>query len=182
MPRKITDNVLKDRRDLCMMKIRLNQHNMQETNDKYSDTIAELETREQRRQEVLMKTLFDTAIPYFGINITPEELAEKFKWIMDSERNRGAVKILAQLEEKRIEQIEAAEAERIQELRKNHSSLFKKIDELDAQSATEVSPASESEAVMEEPTESEINEGYYKAELEKFDSMPEDNDSEDSET
>ena len=170
MPRKITDNVLKDRRDLCMMKIRLNQHNMQETNDKYSDTIAELAAREKHRQEILMKTLFDVAIPYFGINITPEELVEKFKWIMDSDRNKGAVKILAQLEEKRIEQIETAEAERIQELRKNHSSLFKKIDELDSKTTeiySEDSPASESEAVMEEPSESEINEGYYMSESEE---------------
>ncbi len=171
MPRKITDNVLKDRRDLCMMKIRLNQHSMKETNDKYSNTIAELEAREQHRQEILMKTLFDAAIPYFGINITPEELIEKFKWIMDSERNKGAVKILAQLEEKRVEQIEVAEAKRIQELRKNHSSLFKKIDELDGKNTvetqSEVSPISESEAVMEEPTENEINEGYYMSESEE---------------
>ncbi len=70
-----------------------------------------------------------------------------------------------------IKKIEVAEAKRIQELRKNHSSLFKKIDELDGKNTvetqSEVSPISESEAVMEEPTESEINDGYYMSESEE---------------
>ena len=142
MPRKITNDDLKNRRDLCMMKIRLNQHNMKETNDKYSETIAELEAREKRRQDILMKTLFDAAVPYFGINISPEELSEKFKWIMDSERNKGAVNILRQLEEERVKQIEAAEAERISKLREGHSTLFEKIDELESE-LSNISSASE---------------------------------------
>lgn len=139
--------------------------------------------RQQIRER--MKTLFDTAIPYFGINIDPEELAEKFKWKMDSERNRGAVKILAQLEEKRVEQIEAAEAERIQELRKNHSSLFKKIDELDdktTETYSEDSPDSDSETVLEETSERESKADKYMTDSKEFDSISDDTISDDSET
>lgn len=70
-----------------------------------------------------------------------------------------------------IKKIEAAEAERIQELRKNHSFLFKKIDELDSKTTeiySEDSPVSESVVVIEEHSESECEADEYMNDSEDY--------------
>ena len=163
---------------------------MKDTRKRLQETLDELERREKERTDGLKDKLFEVAMPYFGNNITKEELEEWFKKIMDADRNKGAVITLKRLEEERVRKIEAEDVARFEQLKKDHKTLFsdsKKASKTDDDTtgsdddiADEDSFVSENETVMEEPTESDDD--YYTTNPEELDRMPEDNDSEDSKT
>ena len=194
MPRKLKTEDLKNRRDLCLRKIEKNDLSMKDTRKRLQETLDELERREKERTDSLKDKLFEIAMPYFGNTISEDELEEWFKKIMDADRNKGAVVVtLKRLEEERVKKIEAEDAARFEKLKENHKTLFsdsKKTAKADNDSADsdsdniadEDSAVSESEAVMEESLESENDDDYYMTNPEELDCMPEDNDSEDSET
>ena len=183
MPRKIKTEDLKNRRDLCLRKIEKNDLSMKDTHKRLQETLDELARREKKRTDGLKDKLFEIAMPYFGMNISEKELEDWFKKIMDADRNKGAVVTLKRLEEERVKKIEAEDAARFEKLKEDHKKLFsdsKKAaksdnDQADSDSdgtADEASPASESEN----------DDDYYMTNTEELDRMPEDNDSEDSET
>ena len=127
MPRKITNNDLKNKRDLSAWKIELNGYKMADTHAKHAAAVAELAKREEKRIGVLKDTLWETAVPFFGVNISPEELKAKFELIMNDNRNAGIVRQLRENEEQRVKAHEADDIERVDELMSKHTKL---IDEL----------------------------------------------------
>ena len=64
--------------------------------------IAELARREEMRIDTLKGTLWEAAVPFFGINISPKELKVKFELIMNDSRNAGIVRQLREREEERV--------------------------------------------------------------------------------
>ena len=193
MPRKIETEVLKNRRDLCLRKIEKNDLSMKDTRKRLQETLDELERREKERTDSLKDKLFKIAMPYFGNNISNKELEEWFKKIMDADRNKGAVVTLKRLEEERVRKIEAEDAARFEKLKENHKTLFsdsKKAAKSDNDSADsdsddivdEDTSVSEAKGVMEEPSKNENDDDYYMTNPKELDRMPENNDSEDSET
>ena len=124
MPRKIETEDLKNRRDLCLRKIEKNDLSMRDTRKRLQETLDELERREKLRTDGLKEKLFEVAMPYFGNNITEQELEEWFKKIMDADRNKGAVITLKRLEEERVRKIEAEDTARFEQLKKDHKTLF----------------------------------------------------------
>lgn len=191
MPRKIEIDDLKNRRDLCLRKIEKNDLSMRDTRKRLQETLDELERREKERTDSLKDKLFEIAMPYFGNNISVVELEEWFKKIMDADRNKGAVVTLKRLEEERVRKIAAEDAARFEKLKENHKTLFsdskraakEEIDSAGSDSDDiddEDSSVSEAKIDMEEPSESDDD--YYTTNPEELDRMPEDTDSEDSET
>ena len=191
MPRKIETEDLKNRRDLCLRKIEKNDLSMRDTRKRLQETLDELERREKVRTDGLKEKLFEIAMPYFGNNISEDELEEWFKKIMDADRNKGAVITLKRMEEERIRKIEAEDAARFEKLKENHKTLFsdskraakEEIDSAGSDSDDiddEDSSVSEAKIDMEEPSESDDD--YYTTNPEELDRMPEDNDSEESKT
>ena len=191
MPRKIETEDLKNRRDLCLRKIEKNDLSMRDTRKRLQVTLDELERREKERTDSLKDKLFEIAMPYFGNNISEDELEDWFKKIMDADRNKGAVVTLKRLEEERVRKIEAEDAARFEKLKENHKTLFsdrkraakEEIDSAGSDSDDiddEDSSVSEAKIDMEEPSESDDD--YYTTNPEELDRMPEDIDSEDSET
>lgn len=191
MPRKIETEDLKNRRDICLRKIEKNDLSMKDTRKKLQETLDELERREKVRTDGLKEKLFEMAMPYFGNNISEEELEEWFKKIMDADRNKGAVITLKRLEEERVRKIEAEDTARFEQLKKDHKTLFsdsKRAAKADNDSADldsddiayEDSSVSKAIIDMEEPSESDDD--YYTTNPEELDRMPEYNDSEDSKT
>ena len=169
MPRKIETEDLKNRRDLCLRKIEKNDLSMKDTRKKLQETLDELERREKLRTDSLKDKLFEVAMPYFGANITKEELEEWFKKIMDADRNKGAIITLKRMEEDRIRKIEAEDAARFEQLKKDHKTLFsdsKKAakeddDPSDSDSdddADEVPPVLESNSDSDEKSDYETDE------------------------
>ena len=129
MPRKITNNDLKNKRDLSAWKIELNGYKMAETHAKHAAAVAELAKREEKRIGALKDTLWETAVPYFGINISPEELKAKFELIMNDNRNAGIVRQLREREDEHVRALETEDMTRVEELMVKHAKL---IDDLNA--------------------------------------------------
>ena len=206
MPRKITINDWKDKRDYNTWKYEVDGYNLNATHARYEDAVKVIAEHEKKRIGELKNTLWDAMVPFVGINITPPELKEAVERIMNS---KGIEDILLELmvqEEKRVKEIEAAENARLDELKNSHEKLYEKYekiksmdkskdsaaadsdnvsDEISSSSdsdgtADEVSTVSESESVIEETSENDDD--YYMTNPEELDRMPEDNDSEDSET
>ncbi len=183
MPRKIETEDLKNRRDLCLRKIAKNDLSMKETRKRLQETLDELERREKLRTDGLKEKLFEVAMPYFGNNITEQELEEWFKKIMDADRNKGAVITLKRMEEERVRKIEAEDAARFEQLKKDHNTLFsdsKKGSKNDNESAD-----SDRDDISDEistASESENDDDYYTINPEELDSMPEGTRSEESKT
>ena len=183
MPRKIETEDLKNRRDLCLRKIEKNDLSMRDTRKRLQETLDELERREKERTDSLKDKLFEIAMPYFGNNISEDELEEWFKKIMDADRNKGAVVTLKRLEEERVRKIEAEDAARFEQLKKDHKTLFS--DSKKAEKADEDSSDLDSDDIDDEDTsvsESENDDDYYTTNPEELDCMPEDNNSEEPET
>ena len=153
MPRKITNDDLKNRRDLNAWKIELDGYKMADTHSKHAAAVAELAKREEKRIGALKDTLWETAVPYFGINISPEELKAKFELIMNDSRNAGIVRQLKENEEQRLRALEADDINRVDDLKSKHAKL---IDELNKEkekaesNSDEESPASE-EDITDKP-------------------------------
>ena len=135
MSRTITNNTLKDRRDLSAWRIELNRYDMSETNAKHESAVKELAEREEKRIGKLKDTLWNAAVPFFGINITPEKLREKFEEIMNAKCNE--------------------DAERIAELKANHTKLIKALEKAKgkAETKSEEPPASDSNSPCDEPAD-----------------------------
>ncbi|MBR0528940.1 MAG: hypothetical protein IJJ76_04165 [Ruminococcus sp.] len=182
---------MKNRRDLCLRKIEKNDLSMRDTRKRLQETLDELERREKERTDSLKDKLFEIAMPYFGNNISEDELEDWFKKIMDADRNKGAVVTLKRLEEERVRKIAAEDAARFEKLKENHKTLFsdsKKAakEEIDSAGSDsddiddEDSSVSEAKIDMEEPSGSDAD--YYTTNPEELDRMPEDIDSDDSET
>ena len=180
MPRKIETEDLKNRRDLCLRKIEKNDLSMKDTRKRLQETLDELARREKKRTDGLKDKLFEIAMPYFGINISEKELEDWFKKIMDADRNKGAVVTLKRLEEERVRKIEAEDAARFEKLKEDHKKLFS-----DSKKAAKSDKDSDSDGTADEASpasESENDDDYYMTNPEELDRVPEDNDSEDSET
>ena len=124
MPRKITIKDLKNKRDLNAWKIELNGYKMADTHAKHAAAVAELAKREEKRIGVLKDTLWETAVPFFGVNISPEELKAKFELIMNDNRNAGIVRQLRENEEQRVRTLEVDDIERVDELMSKHTKLI----------------------------------------------------------
>ena len=129
MPRKITIKDLKNKRDYNAWKIELEDHKMADTHAKHDAAVAELARREEMRIGALKDTLWEAAVPYFGINISPEELKAKFELIMNDSRNAGIVRQLREREEERVRALETEDMTRVEELMLKHAKL---IDDLNA--------------------------------------------------
>ena len=159
MPRKITITDLKNKRDVSAWKIELNGYGMSDTNAKHEAAVKELAKREEKRIGELKDTLWEAAVPFFGINISPEKLKEKFERIMNAECNMDAVLALLSEEEERVRKLEAEDAERIVALKASHTKLIADLEKAKAKNEkkSEDSADSDREVVMEEPSESEIN-------------------------
>ena len=124
MPRKITIKDLKNKRDYNAWKIELEDHKMADTHAKHDAAVAEL-----ARRDTLKDTLWEAAVPFFGINISPEELKAKFELIMNDSRNAGIVRQLREREEERVRALETEDMTRVEELMLKHAKL---IDDLNA--------------------------------------------------
>lgn len=159
MPRKITITDLKNKRDVSAWKIELNGYGMSDTNAKHEAAVKELAKREEKRINELKDTLWEAAVPFFGINISPEKLKEKFERIMNAECNMDAVLALLSEEEERVRKLEAEDAERIVALKASHTKLVADLEKAKAKNEkkSEDSADSDREVVMEEPSEGEIN-------------------------
>ena len=129
MPRKITIKDLKNKRDYNAWKIELEDHKMADTHAKHDAAVAELARREEMRIDTLKGTLWEAAVPFFGINISPEELKAKFELIMNDSRNAGIVRQLREREEERVRALETEDMTRVEELMVKHAKL---IDDLNA--------------------------------------------------
>ena len=129
MPRKITNDDLKNKRDLNAWKIELDGYKIADTHAKHDAAVAELARREEMRIGILKNTLWEATVPFFGINISPEELKAKFELIMKDSRNAGIVRQLREREEERVRALEAEDMTRVEELMLKHAKL---IDDLNA--------------------------------------------------
>ena len=157
MSRTITNNDLKNKRDLSAWRIELNGYDMSETNAKHESAVRELAEREEKRISKLKDTLWKAAVPFFGINITPEKLKEDFLKIMNDDRNKGAVISLQRREEERVRKLEAEDAERVAELKAGHTKLIKALEKAKgkAETKSEDSPASDSDSPCDEPADTD---------------------------
>ena len=207
MPRKITIDDWKDKRDYNAWKFEVDSHNAGATHARYEDAVKAIAASEEKRIGELKDTLWGAAAPFFGVNITPEELKKYFELLMNDNRNAGLVRKLKALEEERVREIETAENARLEVLRSAHEKLYEKYEKikgmdksedsaasdsdsgsdeilpasdsdgnadeafltLDSESTTnDVSPASESEVIMEEPSESESDAAEYMTDPEDY--------------
>lgn len=150
MPRKITITDLKNKRDVSAWKIELNGYGMSDTNAKHEAAVKELAKREEKRINELKDTLWKAAVPFFGINISPEKLKEKFESIMNAECNMDAVLALLSEEEERVRKLEAEDAERIVALKASHTKLIADLEKAKAKNEkkSEDSADSDREVVM----------------------------------
>ena len=149
MSRKITTKEWKNRRDFNAWKIELDDYNMSDPRVKYDEAIRELAGREEKRIGVLKDTLWEAAVPFFGVNITPEKLREKFEEIMNAKCNENAVFVLMTEEEERVKAIEVEEAARLEELRGKHTKLVNNLDRVRRSAANKSEGSSASETVTE---------------------------------
>lgn len=184
MPRKITTEEWKNRRDFNAWKIELDGYNMTDTHAKYDEAVTVLAEREEKRIGALKDTLWEAAAPFFGVNITPEDLKKYFIQIMKDDRNAGIVRKLKSLEEQRVKDLEAEDNARLAELRESHSTLVEKLDKAKkkANEKSEDSPVSDSDTVLEETSERESKADKYMTDSKEFDNISDDTISEDSET
>lgn len=152
MPRKITIDDWKNKRDLSAWKIELNGYDMTDTNAKYDTAVRVLAEREAKRIDTLKDTLWNAAVQFFGINITPEKLEEDFLKIMNDDRNKGAVISLRRREEERVRQLEAEEAKRVAALKASHKKLIADLEKskVKNEKKTEDLPASDSGSITDE--------------------------------
>ena len=126
MSRKVTIDDKKNRRDLLMMSIEEKKKALQpsiEALEKLNQEFAE----EDEKALIERKDLFyELCSPVFGSYTTENEVKEWFKKIMTSERNKGAVEALKQLESKHLKEIEEHEAERITALKEKLEKRYKR--------------------------------------------------------
>ena len=176
MPRTITNNDLKNKRDLSAWRIELNGYDMSETNAKHESAVKELAEREEKRIGILKDTLWKAAVPFFGINIPPEKLKEKFENIMNAECNIDAVLALMNEEEDRMKKLEAEDAERVAALKAGHTKLIKALEKAKGKTETksEELPASDSDSVSNANSDDEIETDDCITDPVELDKMPED--------
>lgn len=140
MPRKNTTDDKKNKLDLLMMKIEQNKADMKATYDAYDKIMSELQKEEDERVSEFKDLTYELIVQYFGEHISTEEFKEWFIKIMTAERNKGAVDTLRRLEEERVKEINAHEAERVRKFKEKHKKKFENI------ANSEDLPASESTA------------------------------------
>ena len=179
MPRKLTIEELKNRRDYNAWKIELDGYNMTDTHKRYYDAVRELEARESERTDILKDTLWKAAASFFGINITPDKLKEYFEQMMNDNRNAGMVRKLKEEEEMRVKAIEAEDSVRLAKLRSDHATLVDRLEKAKNKAAVtsdsdsedtaiDLSTASESVVVIEELSESECEADEYMNDSEDY--------------
>ena len=198
MPRKITIDDWKDKRDYNTWKYEVDGYNLNATHARYEDAVKVIAASEEKRIGELKNTLWYAMVPFVGINITPPELKEAVERIMNS---KGIEDILLELmvqEEKRVKEIEAAENARLDELKSSHEKLYEKYEKIKSMDKSkdlaaadsgnvsdEISSSSDSDGTADEASpasENKNDDDYYMTNPEELDRMTEENDSEDSET
>ena len=198
MPRKITIDDWKDKRDYNAWKLEVDSHNIGTTHARYEDAVKVIAEHEEKRIGELKDTLWDTMVPFVGINITPEELKKYFELLMNDNRNAGLMRKLKALEEERVKEIETAENTRLEVLKSAHEKLYEKYEKIRGMDTSEDSSALDSDSGSDEiltsldsddtddevspASESENDDDIYMTNPKELDRMPENNDSEDSET
>ena len=118
MSRKVTIDDKKNRRDLLMMSIEEKKRALQPSIDALEKLNREFAEEDEKALNERKELFYEICAPVFGSHTTDKEVRDWFGKIMTSERNRGAVEALKQLEAKHLKEIEEHEAERITALRK----------------------------------------------------------------
>ena len=137
MPRKITIDDWKDKRDYNAWKLEVDSHNIGATHARYEDAVKVIKTAENARLEVLKSA--------------HEKLYEKYEKIkgMDTSEDSSALD-------------SDSGSDEILHSSDSDGNADEASITLDSESTTnDVSPASESEVIMEEPSESEIEAAEY---------------------
>ena len=118
MSRKVTIDDKKNRRDLLMMSIEEKKKALQPSIEALEKLNQEFAEEDEKALSERKDLFYELCAPVFGSYTTEKEVKEWFKKIMISERNKGAVEALKQLEANHVKEIEEHEAERITALRK----------------------------------------------------------------
>lgn len=159
MPRKITIDDWKDKRDYNAWKFEVDSHNAGATHAKYEDAVKAIAKHEENRIGELKDTLWDAAAPFFGVNITPEELKKYFELLMNDNRNAGLVRKLKAFEEERVKEIEAAENARLEVLKSAHEKLYEKYEKIRSMDKSKDSAAADSDSGSDEILHSSDSDG-----------------------
>ncbi|MCR5121289.1 MAG: hypothetical protein K6B74_02590 [Ruminococcus sp.] len=147
MSRKKTIDDKKNRRDLLMMSIEEKKKALQPSIEALEKLNREFAEEAEKALSERKDLFYELCAPVFGSHTTEKEVKEWFKKIMTSERNKGAVEALKQLEANHVKEIEEHEAERINALKEKLEKRYKR--KADDQSD------SDSDEILEDENESE---------------------------
>jgi hypothetical protein len=126
MSRKVTIDDKKNRRDLLMMSIEEKKKALQPSIEALEKLNQEFAEEDEKALNERKDLFYELCSPVFGSHTTEIEVKEWFGKIMTSERNRGAVEALKQLEANHVKEIEEHEAERITALKEKLEKRYKR--------------------------------------------------------
>ena len=150
MSRKKTIDDKKNRRDLLMMSIEEKKRALQPSIEALEKLNQEFAEEDEKALNERKELFYELCAPVFGSHTTEKEVKEWFKKIMTSERNKGAVEALKQLEANHVKEIEEHEAERNNALKEKLEKRYKR--------KAENQPDSDSDEILENENESEESE------------------------
>ena len=126
MSRKVTIDDKKNRRDLLMMSIEEKKKALQPSIDALEKLNQEFAEEDEKALNERKDLFYELCAPVFGSHTTETEVREWFGKIMTSERNKGAVEALKQLEAMHVKEIEEHETERISALKEKLEKRYKR--------------------------------------------------------
>ena len=126
MSRKVTIDDKKNRRDLLMMSIEEKKKALQPSIEALEKLNQEFSEEDEKALNERKDLFYELCSPVFGSYTTETEVREWFKKIMTSERNKGAVEALKQLEANHVKEIEEHEAEHINALKEKLEKRYKR--------------------------------------------------------
>ena len=147
MSRKVTIDDKKNRRDLLIMSIEEKKKALQPSIEALEKLNQEFAEEDEKALNERKELFYELCAPVFGSYTTETEVREWFKKIMTSERNRGAVEALKQLEANHVKEIEEHESERITALKEKLEKRYKR--------KAEDQSDSDSDEILEDENESE---------------------------
>ena len=126
MSRKVTIDDKKNRRDLLMMSIEEKKKALQPSIEALEKLNQEFVEEDEKALNERKDLFYELCSPVFGSHTTENEVKEWFKKIMTSERNKGAVEALKQLEANHVKEFEEHEAKRINALKEKLEKRYKR--------------------------------------------------------